>query len=108
LSLPGLYALRPVPHAPCLADSLRLGDDDARRLSPALWPAPKQGRLYTVAGGDESEEFIRQNALIREAWGEAVVPVCKQFAGRTPFSIVDALADPAHALHARAVELLAA
>jgi arylformamidase len=59
-------------------------------------------------GAEESEEFIRQNALIRQAWGRNAVPVCESLAGLNHFSIVDALADPAHRLHRDAVQLLEA
>jgi arylformamidase len=108
LSISGVHDLRPLQHAPFIADALRLDDAQARRLSPALWPAPERGILHAVAGGAESEEFIRQNALIRDAWGRNIVPVCEVLPGRDHFSIVDALADPAQRLHRLAVQLLEA
>ncbi len=106
LSLSGLYELQTLQHVPFLADSLRLTEADATRLSPALWPAPLKGELYTVAGGEESEEFIRHNALIRKAWGRSAVPVCEVLPGLNHFSIVDALADAAQPLHGYAIHLL--
>jgi len=106
LSISGLYDLRPLQRAPFIADAIRLSDADALRLSPALWPAPKRGRLYTVAGGEESEEFIRHNALIREVWGPKVVPVCEALPGLDHFGVVDALADPGQRLHGLAVQLI--
>lgn len=106
LSISGLHDLREIPHVPFLADSLRLTAHDARRASPALWPAPKRGTLYSVAGADESEAFHAQNAAIRQAWGPKTVPVCELLPGLNHFSIVEALADPAHALHRHAVALL--
>jgi arylformamidase len=108
LSISGLYDLRPLQHTPFLVDILKLTDADALRASPALWPAPKRGQLYAVAGGEESEEFIRHNAMIREAWGRNTVPVCEVMPGLDHFGVVDALADPAHALHRHAVHLLEA
>ena len=107
LSVSGLFDLEPLRRTPSFQVSLRLAPEDARRLSPALWPAPAAGRLYGVVGANESEEFLRQNALIAKAWGERVVPVCEEAPGRDHFSIVDALADPAHRLHALAMDLLA-
>ena len=65
-------------------------------------------RLYAVAGGEESEEFIRHNVMIREAWGRNTVPVCEVLPGLDHFGVVDALADPAHTLHRHAVQLLEA
>ncbi|VWX55758.1 Arylformamidase [Burkholderiales bacterium 8X] len=108
MSLSGLHDLHPIRRVSFLKDSLRLGEADASMLSPALWPAPEAGPLYALAGADESEEFIRQNNLIREAWGPEKVPVCETVPGCHHFSIVDALADPGHALHGRLLELLRA
>ncbi len=108
LSISGLHDLRPIQHTPFLAPALKLTDEDALRLSPALWPAPRRGTLYTVVGGGESAEFLRQNELIRDAWGAERVPVCEALAGLNHFSVLDTLADPAARLHALAVELLEA
>ncbi|MGJ7610692.1 MULTISPECIES: alpha/beta hydrolase [unclassified Variovorax] len=108
LSISGLYDLRPLQRTPFLEHTLNLTDADALRASPALWPAPKRGQLYAVAGGEESEEFIRHNAMIRDAWGRNTVPVCEVLAGLDHFGVVDALADPAHTLHRHAVQLLEA
>lgn len=106
LSISGLYALEPLRHVPFLGDTLGLTPDNVPALSPALWPAPARGTLYSVVGGDESAEFIRQNALIRTAWGAERVPVCGVLPGLQHFSVVDALVQPTHALHAHAMRLL--
>ncbi len=108
LSISGLYDLAPLQRTPFLEQVLRLSDDDVRRASPAHWPAPKRGHLYAVAGGNESEEFIRHNAMIREAWGPHTVPVCEVLADLDHFGVVDALADSSHRLHRLAVQLLEA
>lgn len=108
LSISGLYDLRPLQRTPFLEKTLNLTDADALSASPALWLAPKRGQLYAVAGGKESEEFIRHNAMIREAWGRNIVPVCEVLPGLNHFDVVDALADPAHTLHRHAVQLLEA
>ncbi|MEO5738101.1 MAG: carboxylesterase family protein, partial [Variovorax sp.] len=106
LSISGLYDLQPLMRTPSLQGALRLTPQDAHRASPALWPAPKQGQLYSVVGSDESEEFLRHNALIRKAWGARTVSVCEELPGLNHFSIVDALVDPAHVLHRHAMQLL--
>jgi arylformamidase len=59
--------------------------------SPALWPKPKKGVLYTLAGADESAEFLHHNRLIQQTWGPRTVPVCEDLAGLNHFSIVMAL-----------------
>jgi len=106
LSISGLYALEPLRHVPFLGDTLGLTPANVPALSPALWPAPTQGTLYSVVGGDESAEFIRQNTLMRTAWGADRVPVCEALPGLQHFSVLDALAQPDHALHAHAMRLL--
>ncbi len=105
LSISGLNDLEPIRHTPFLQPSLQLTAADALRASPACMPAPR-GVLNSVAGGDESAEFLRQNELIRAAWGAATVPVCEALPGLNHFSVLDALADPAHRLHRLALSLL--
>ena len=80
LSISGVFDLEPLRHSPFLAHDLKLTAASARRLSPALMPAPS-GRLTAVVGGDESEEFLRQNALIARVWGPTSVWVCESIPG---------------------------
>lgn len=111
LSISGLYNLEPVRRTPFLRDALRLTPAQVKKASPALLPAPPlrdgRGQLFSVAGGDESSEFLRHNALIRAAWGEVVVPVCEALPGLNHFSVLEALTQPAHRLHRLALDLLA-
>ena len=106
LSISGLYELESIRATPYLTDSLRLTEEVAVRNSPAWMPAPQQGTLYSVAGGIESEEFLRHNALIQQAWGKDRVPVSEALNGLQHFSIVEALTQPGHRLHTLALELL--
>jgi arylformamidase len=106
LSISGLYDLEPLRHTPFLKDSLRLSPEQVLQASPALLPSPSRGELYTVAGADESAEFLRHNQLIQEAWGARAVPVCEALAGLNHFSVVDAFATPSHRLHQLTLELL--
>lgn len=108
LSISGLYELDSVMHTPFLTDSLRLTPKQVAQASPAWFPAPKRGVLYTVAGADESEEFLRHNALIEQAWGPKAVPVREALLGLNHFSLVEALVQPGHRLHQLALQLLAA
>jgi arylformamidase len=105
LALSGLYELEPLRHAPFLAPDLKLTEASALQLSPAWMPAPA-GPLLALVGGDESEEFQRQNALIRERWGEAAVPVCEVVPGRHHMNVLHELADPASRAHRLALGLL--
>lgn len=108
LSISGLYELESIMHTPFLKDSLRLTPAQVAQASPAWLPAPQSGVLYTVAGADESDEFLRHNALIEQAWGKQVVPVREALLGRNHFSVLEALVDAEHRLHRLALELLSA
>lgn len=105
LSISGLYDLEPLRHAPNVKDSLKLTPAQVRKASPALLPAPRKGALYSVAGGDESAEFLRHNQLIQDAWGKKTVPVSEALPGLNHFSILDSLVQPTHVLHRYALTL---
>lgn len=105
LALSGIYELEPLRHAPFLAPDLQLTEATALQLSPAWMPAPP-GPLLALVGGEESAEFQRQNALIRERWGEAAVPVCESVPGRHHMNVLHELADPAARAHRLALGLL--
>jgi arylformamidase len=106
LSLSGLHDLEPLRHSPYLQGDLKLTPSQVRRCSPAYFPAPK-GSLYAVCGGDESEEFIRQNRLIQAAWGQTSVPVCEEAAGKNHFSVLEAMCEPLTHTHRLVRQLLA-
>ena len=105
LSISGLYDLEPIRLTPFLSD-LKLTPEQVRQASPVLLPRPPQGALYSVAGGDESDEFLRQNRLIQQTWGLETVPVCESLPGLNHFSVLEALVEPSHRLHQLALELL--
>ena len=98
LSISGLYDLEPVRLTPFLQGDLQLTAQSVKRLSPAFFPRPR-GTLYAVAGLDESDEFLRQNQLIRDQWGPTSVPVCETVVARNHFTVLHDLADPACRLH---------
>jgi arylformamidase len=106
LALSGLFEMEPLRHTPFLQQDLRLTPESARRLSPALYPAPKTGILHALVGGAESEEFLRQNQLIRQRWGARRVPVCESVPGMHHFSVLDSLARAGGQVHGRARQLL--
>jgi arylformamidase len=106
LSVSGIYDLEPLRHAPFLAGDLKLSAAEAQALSPAGLRAPSQGQLVAVVGADESAEFQRQNALIRQAWGLQTVPVCEALPARHHMSVLHDLAAPGQRLHGLALGLL--
>jgi arylformamidase len=105
LAISGLFDLDPLARAPFLKDEIRLDAAGVRRLSPASFPAPA-GPIFATVGGAESDEFHRQNRLLRDAWGESAVPVCEAIPERHHFDILDDLVDPHGRLHGLAMRLL--
>ena len=105
LSISGLFDMEPLRHTPFLQTDLRLTPASVRRLSPAFFPRPK-GKLYATVGGAESDEFLRQNQLIRDVWGPTAVPVCETLPGRNHFTVLESLVDPAGRLHDLGLRLL--
>lgn len=106
LSVSGLYDLEPLRHVASVQADLRLTPASVARLSPAFFPRPKGGRLYAAVGADESDEFLRQNRLIRDVWGPTAVPVCETIPGKNHFTVLESLVDPAGRLHDLALRLL--
>jgi arylformamidase len=105
LSISGMFDLEPIRHVPFLRDDLRLSEASALRLSPARFPAPA-GVLHALVGALESEEFLRQNQLIRDCWGATAVPVCESIAGANHLDVLHDFADSGGRSHALALELL--
>ena len=105
LSISGVFDLEPLRRTPFLQADLRLTPAAVRRLSPAGFPRPS-GRLMALVGGNESEEFLRQNRLIRRAWGARAVPVCEALPGTNHLDVLDGLVDRRARLHTLLAGLL--
>ncbi len=105
LALSGLYDLMPLQHAPFLQADLRLTDALALRVSPAGFARPR-GPLRALVGGDESEEFLRQNRLIQQRWGAEAVPVCDALPGLNHFTVLHDLVNPNGSAHRHALQML--
>jgi arylformamidase len=106
MSISGLYDMEPLLHTPFLKDSLRLTPEQVALTSPAFFPRPAQGVLYTLVGANESAEFLRHNNLMREAWGRRTVPVCETVSNCNHFSVLEELSGPWTKLHKHAMELM--
>lgn len=107
MSVSGLHDLAPVSRVPFLQADLGLDAASVRRLSPVRFPAPASPQtLYAVVGEQESEEYHRQNRLIRQAWGARAVPVCEALPGCNHFTVLHDLADPQGRSHHLARQLL--
>lgn len=107
LAVSGIYDLVPLAHAPFIRDDLRLTDEEARRLSPVNYMPRREIPLLTCVGGDESDEFHRQNLLIGRTW-----PHC--FAGNVPMpghhhlSVIEQLGKPSSELFRAAMRMVGA
>ena len=106
LSISGLYDIEPLRHAHSIQADLQLTPASVGRLSPAFFPRPKGGKLYAAVGSEESDEFLRQNRLIRDVWGPTAVPVCETVPDSNHFTVLNSLVDPAGRLHDLALRLL--
>ena len=106
LAISGLYDLEPLRHTAFLQADLQLTPASVGRLSPAFFPRPKGGKLYAAVGAEESDEFLRQNRLIRDVWGPTAVPMCETVPGSNHFTVLNSLVDPAGRLHELALRLL--
>ena len=105
VAISGLFDLEPIRQTPFLAD-LGLTAEEAFDQSPVHRPHTG-GALHTVVGGDESEEFLRQNALLQSAWGPVAAPVAEVLPGLNHFSVLEELTRPDSALAERVGQCLA-
>ena len=78
-----------------------------RALEPGrLRRAARAACCTPSVGAHESEEFLRQNELIRERWGAAAVPVCETIAGTNHFTCCTSWPTRSGRLHQLALQLL--
>jgi arylformamidase len=105
-AISGVFELTPLLPT-SLNEALKLDPAKAREASPILWPAPPKARTFVAAaGGEESQEFIRQSLEIAAAWSKAGVKAeCVITPGANHFTIVEELANPESAMLARIVGL---
>lgn len=94
VSISGLHDLRPLLHTQ-MNDILRLTPDMAQAESPALLAQRPGTQLTAWVGGHERPEFLRQSALMREAWPGTRLVVEGDF---HHFNVIAALEDPASPL----------
>jgi len=95
--LSGVYDLEPVRHAEFVNVDLKLNAENVALLSPAWMSQAQEAPFITAVGGQESDEFKRQTALIADAWkvahrGDIALPDANHL------SICDAFATPGEPL----------
>jgi acetyl esterase/lipase len=98
VSISGVHDLRPLMRT-AMNENLRIDEVEALAESPALLRPIENIRLTCWVGGAERAEFVRQNALLANIWtglGAETATVVEPDSHH--FSVIDGLADPAHAL----------
>lgn len=103
-AISGLYDLEPI-RLSYLNQALGMGPEDARAASPVQAAAPRVPLLLSV-GGEETEEFHRQQEALFRAWGGGGMLERIDMPGRDHFTIMDALADAESALFQRTCRLV--
>ena len=99
LSLSGVYDLEPIRLSYHQA-VLGLDVEQVAAWSPARNLPHEAGPLLLAVGGDETEEFRRQQAEFLTAWrGAGLRGRAVDLPGRHHFDAVETLADPDHPLH---------
>ncbi len=96
----GIYDLNPLVHIQAAQADLKLSPVDLRRLSPLSY-SPSVVPSLAFAGALESEDFKRQNQVLKAAWGKGIE--VSEIADTNHFSVVDAWANAAHPLHKAAL-----
>jgi arylformamidase len=98
VSISGLHDLRPLMATTTYA-SLAIDAEEARAESPALLEPMPNARIACWVGAAERSEFVRQNALLANAWtGLGATTLIVEEPDRHHFNILDSLADPNHPL----------
>lgn len=92
----GLFDLLPLKRIRMFA-SLDSKEADLHAASPLFAPPPEAGDVLLAVGAEESLEFAWQSERLASAWSERQ-PRLMTVAGRNHFSVIEALAEPSHAL----------
>ncbi|KAA2314218.1 alpha/beta hydrolase [Pseudooceanicola sediminis] len=97
-SISGVHDLRPL-RLHRMNDVLNLDAAEARAESPALRDPRPDMRLTAWVGGNERPEFLRQTALLTEAWQEGINSCQRVIENdRNHFDVIDGLVSADHAL----------
>lgn len=98
VSISGVHDLRPMMKT-AMNETLAIDGAEAAAESPALLEPMDGARLCCWVGGNERAEFLRQNALLANAWtGLGATTMTVEEPDRHHFNVIDGLADPDHAL----------
>jgi arylformamidase len=94
VSISGVHDLRPMMRTAMNA-TLKLDDTEARAESPPLLDPAPGARVTCWVGAAERAEFIRQNALLANAWrGLGAETQCVMEDNRHHYNVIEGLTDP--------------
>lgn len=98
VSISGVHDLRPMMRT-AMNNGLRIDRQEAQEESPALLEPMPNARIACWVGAAERSEFLRQNALLANAWtGLGASTLVVEEPDRHHFNVIDGLADPEHGL----------
>ncbi|MEI7605004.1 MAG: alpha/beta hydrolase [Chloroflexota bacterium] len=102
----GAYDLAPIAES-YVNDAVRMSEQDALQLSPALLEPLRDIPVHVAVGARESEEFHRNAALLTERWSPYLrALVSETIADRDHFDILEEMDTPGGALVAPLLRLL--
>jgi arylformamidase len=105
ICISGIYDLDPLRFTAVNQD-VRLDEAAAKRLSPALMQPPVKLPMLMGVGGDESDEFKRQNKLLVERWSSVSAIQDIPLPGTNHFSVVEELANAESPMHRAALAMM--
>ena len=105
ICISGIYDLEPILHVAVNQD-VRLDEAAARRLSPALLRPAYTTPIVMAVGGDESDEFQRQNQLLLDRWSNLGAMQDIPLPGTNHFTVVEELVKADSPLHRAAVSMM--
>jgi arylformamidase len=104
-AISGVFDLTPLVKV-SMNQELRLGDDEAKKVSPLFWPLPLGRVLDAVVGGAESDEFRWQSRVVADGWRKGHVQTrYEEIPGANHFTVVKPLSDPGSAMVTRLTQL---
>ncbi len=107
ICISGIYDLEPIRFT-SVNQEVRLDEAAVKRLSPALMQPSAKFPMLMAAGGDESDEFKRQNKLLIERWSSATAMKDIPLPGTNHFSVVEELARAESPMHRAALAMMGA
>jgi hypothetical protein len=98
VSISGVHDLRPLMRTN-VNERLRITPEEALRESPVLLEPGSDTRLFCWVGGNERNEFLRQNDLLANIWsGLGAQTAAYAEPDKHHFDVPDGLIDPNHPL----------